>query len=98
MWAWTFLVDRMAWPTKNAARLEATPTAATAAANTAPLAARTVRRWGTAAKVDRIIPVEYSAVMTRTPSTPTASWASRMPLRLNDVVLNVALSVALRVL
>ena len=39
-------------------------------------------RCGAAAKVERIIPVEYSVVMTRTPRTPMASWASSTPDRL----------------
>ena len=41
------------------------------------LAHKTGRRFGTAVNVARIIPVEYSPVITRTPSTPNASWATR---------------------
>ena len=46
------------------------------------MAHSTGSRFGTAAKVERIIPVEYSAVITRTPSTPIKSWASITPVRL----------------
>ena len=45
------------------------------AAKTASLAHRTGRRRGTAMRLERIIPVAYSPVMTSTPSTPMASWA-----------------------
>jgi hypothetical protein len=38
--------------------------------------------FGTAANVERIMPVEYSPLMTRTPSTPIASWATVTPIRL----------------
>ena len=52
------------------------------APNTAALAAISVPRWGAAAKVERIMPVEYSPVTASTPSTPMASWATITPPRL----------------
>ena len=59
-------------------------TARVTAVNTVALAARTVRRWGTAEKVVRIMPLAYSLVMTMTPRTAMASWARIPPMRLND--------------
>ena len=50
--------------------------------NTTTLASRTDSRRVTAAKVVRIMPVEYSAVTTSTPSTPTMSWVRWKPARL----------------
>ena len=44
-------------------------------ANTAIFATRTGSRRGTAIRLERIMPVEYSPVMTSTPSTPIASCA-----------------------
>ena len=40
------------------------------------LAARTIRRSGTAANVERMVPEENSALISRTPRTPMMSWAS----------------------
>src|SRR4029453_14867488 len=37
------------------------------------------RRFGTAAKVERAIPVVNSELMSRTPSEPRISWANAMP-------------------
>jgi hypothetical protein len=62
---------------------------------TPALAHRTGSRFGTAARVERIIPVEYSPLITRTPSAPRASWARLTPIRLLSSGLNVALSCAL---
>ena len=49
-----------------------------------PAAKRDPRR-GTAARLVWIEPVEYSDVMTRTPSTPMTSWTRARPLRLTEV-------------
>ena len=49
------------------------------AANTATFAHSTGRRLGTAENVERIIPVEYSPVITSTPSTPIESCAMPTP-------------------
>ena len=46
----------------------------------AALAASTSRRAGIAAKVERIIPVEYSAVTVRTASAPSITAAIMTPL------------------
>ena len=67
-------------------------TAKVVIANTMALAHRTGNRAGTAAKVARIIPVAYSPVISRTPRTPMASWARKMPLRLRVVGSNAAAS------
>lgn len=49
-------------------------------ANTRTLAHRTGRRLGTAMNVERIMPVEYSPVITSTPSTPMASSDRCQPI------------------
>jgi hypothetical protein len=54
-------------------------TASVTPANSTVLAASTGSRRGTAVKVARTMPVAYSPVMSRTPSTPTASWATLTP-------------------
>ena len=41
-------------------------------------------RRGTAMRLDRIMPVAYSPVTTRTPRTPIASCASSTPPRLRE--------------
>ena len=45
------------------------------AAKTPSLAHSTGSRRGAAMRLERIIPVEYSPLMTSTPRTPIASWA-----------------------
>ncbi len=52
------------------------------AAKTAVLAHRTGSRFGTAQKVERIMPVVYSPLITSTPRTPIESWARPTPARL----------------
>ena len=49
------------------------------APKTAVFAQSTGSRFGTALKLARIIPVEYSPVITRTPSTAIASWETLTP-------------------
>ncbi len=80
---------------KKAAKHEANPTTRVTAPKTVALAARTLRRWGTAAKVDRIMPVLNSLVMINTPSTAIASWARKRPFRLNCVGLKSSRSAGL---
>src|SRR5674476_329698 len=65
------------------ATIETTKIAAT---RTTALAHSAGRRRGTAARVERIIPVEYSPVMTSTPRTTTASCA-RSAARVNTKTL-----------
>src|SRR5688500_14835448 len=65
--------------TKNAPTVETTPTAKVTANNTTALAARAGNRERTAASVERNIPVEYSPVITSTPSTATTSWPKNAP-------------------
>src|ERR1700722_10772403 len=62
-----------AWPAKNAAKLVASPTTKVTAAKTSDLAASTRPRFGTAIRLVRIIPDEYSELMQSTPSTAMAS-------------------------
>jgi hypothetical protein len=52
---------------------------------TKDLAARSLPRRGTAAKLLPMDPDEYSDVTRRTPSTPMASWAIENPAPLIDV-------------
>ena len=47
--------------------------------NTAALDQSTGSRRGTAASVERIMPVEYSPAVTSTPSTPSANCAKLVP-------------------
>src|SRR5258706_389298 len=55
-------------------------------------AQRTGRRFGTAANVERIMPVEYSPVISSTPSTPRASTPKLTPTKLVESGSNSALS------
>src|ERR1700734_1085314 len=73
------------WPTKNAAKLVTSPTTKVTAANTSDLAASTRPRFGTAIRLVRIIPDEYSELMQSTPSTAIASDAMPTPAWLNPV-------------
>ena len=57
------------------------PTTRATSPNTAALDHSTGSRRGTAASVERIMPVEYSPAVTSTPSTPSASWAKLVPNR-----------------
>ena len=68
-----------AWPTKNATKLTTSPTTKVTAAKTSDLAASTRPRFGTAIRLVRIIPDEYSELMQSTPSTAMASWAMTIP-------------------
>ena len=58
-----------AWPTKNATNEVMSETISATTANTISLAAKTEPRRGIEVSEVRIIPVEYSAVMTIAPST-----------------------------
>src|SRR6266700_3889533 len=86
---------RICWPARNAAKLAASLTARVTPVNTVALAARSLLRCGTAARLGRIVPVEYSDVMARIASTPIASWPNHTPLRLVKVGSKAALAVAL---
>ena len=74
-----------AWPTKNAVKLVTSPTTKVTAAKTSDLAARTRPRLGTAIRLVRIIPDEYSELMKSTPSTAMARVAMPIPSRLTAV-------------
>src|SRR5260370_1100553 len=74
-----------AWPPKNAAKPVASPTTKVTAAKTSDLAASTRPRFGTAVRLVRIIPDEYSELMQSTPSTAMASVAMPIPARLSAV-------------
>ncbi len=64
---------------KNAISTEGTIKARVTSANTTVFAHSTGSRLGTAIIVARIIPVEYSPVITRTPRTAIASWETLTP-------------------
>src|ERR1700730_2015016 len=63
----------IAWLAKNAINTDGSIKRNETVAYTATFAQRTGRRFGTAVMLARIIPVEYSPVITSTPSTPIAS-------------------------
>ena len=83
--AWGAWPLMRAWPAKNAVKLVASPTTKVTAAKTSDLAASTQPRFGTAARLVRIIPEEYSELMQSTPSTAMASVAMPIPSRLTAV-------------
>ena len=68
--------EKMLSPTKNAISTAGSIRPRVTPPNTIAFAHSTGSRFGTAVNDARIIPVEYSAVMIRTPSTPIASCAS----------------------
>jgi hypothetical protein len=71
------------------------PTTNATAAKTSDLAASTRPRFGTAIRLVRIIPEEYSELMQSTPSTAMASWAMYTPARLTPVGSQLSLPEAL---
>ena len=78
---------------------EATSTAGTISTRVTPaktpaFAHSTGRRRGTAKNEERIMPVEYSALMTSTPRTPMANWAKLRPTMLASRGLKFARSAA----
>ena len=75
---------------KKATNETISPTTRVTTPKTVTLATSTRGRRGTAEKVARIVPVLYSALITRIPSTPMASWAKSSPDRLDRVGSNVA--------
>src|ERR1700728_2569508 len=77
--AWGAWPLMRAWPTKNAAKLVNSPTTKVTTAKTSDLAASTRPRFGTAVRLVRIIPDEYSELMQSTPSTAMAAWAMSIP-------------------
>jgi hypothetical protein len=74
-----------AWPAKNAVKQTTSPTTKVTAAKTSDLAASTRPRFGTAVRLVRIIPEEYSELMKSTPSTTMASEAMATPAWLTPV-------------
>src|SRR5579859_6074291 len=83
--AWGAWPLMRAWPTKNATKVVTSPTTKVTAAKTSDLAARTRPRFGTAIRLVRIIPDEYSELMQSTPSTAMASEAMATPAWLSPV-------------
>src|SRR2546425_11259280 len=65
--------ERIAWLAKNAIRTGGSMSSNVTSAKTAVLAQSTGRRFGTAAKLAGIIPVEYSPVITSNPRTAVAN-------------------------
>src|SRR5215470_9667794 len=66
--------DMAAWPTKNETNEVTNETIRVTVVNTISLAAYTTPRRGCAVSEVRIIPVEYSEVITSAPSTAMMSW------------------------
>ena len=64
---------RIAWLAKNASSTDGSISANVTVAKTTIFAQSTGSRFGTAPSEARIIPVEYSPLITSTPSTPIAS-------------------------
>src|SRR6202050_554638 len=77
--AWGAWPLMRAWPTKNAGNEVTSPTTKVTTAKTSDLAASTRPRFGTAIRLVRIIPEEYSELMKSTPSTAMATWAMAIP-------------------
>jgi len=75
------LIPTIAWLAKNAIRTDGSISRNATTANTPVLAQSTGRRFGTAVKLARIIPVEYSPVITSTPRTAMASCETLTPAR-----------------
>src|ERR1700678_1196662 len=90
--AWGAWPLMRAWPTKNAAKQVTSPTTKVTTAKTSDLAARTRPRFGTAIRLVRIIPDEYSELMQSTPSTAMATWAIRITDWLTPVGSQLSLS------
>src|ERR1700733_3636797 len=74
--------DISVWPTKNAAKAVTRLVTRATTANTTPLAAIIMPRCGLVISVVRIMPVEYSELITSTPSTPMISCPMYSPARL----------------
>ena len=77
MWnseALTPVPDSTAWPTKNATNDVTSETTRATPVNTSSFEKNTVPRRGIAVSEVRIIPVEYSEVITIAPSTAMISW------------------------
>jgi hypothetical protein len=72
---WTWCWVTIACTAKNEMNDAMSMSPNVTAANTMILAHSTGSRRGTAIRLERIMPVEYSPVMTRTPRTPIANWA-----------------------
>src|SRR5580658_3884697 len=83
--AWGARPPIRAWPTKNATKQVTSPTTKVTPAKTSDLAASTRPRFGTAIRLVRIIPDEYSELMHSTPSTTMASEAMATPAWLTPV-------------
>ena len=83
--AWGAWPLMRAWPAKNATKQVTSPTTKVTTAKTSDLAASTRPRFGTAIRLVRIIPEEYSELMHSTPSTTMASEAMATPAWLTPV-------------
>src|SRR5882724_6868816 len=86
---WPSVVDRCCltridWAAVKVTNEAGRPITRMAAVSTVALPHRAGSRFGTAATVVRIRPVAYSLVISMTPSTPTAIWASCTPDRLTE--------------
>ena len=97
-WPFRLCPWRIACAAKNAISVDGSASTSVTTPNTPALAQSTGSRLGTAANVERIMPVEYSPLITSTPSTPIASWAMVTPIRLVSSGWKPALSAALMLL
>ena len=89
------LPARIACPVKKAAKLATRETANETAANNSALAAYSTPRRGITASEVRIIPVEYSEVITSAPrTTMISSPSATCPIRLERAALKSACAAA----
>ncbi len=86
---------RIACAAKKAISVDGSASTNVTSPKTPAFAHNTGSRLGTAANVERIIPVEYSPLITSTPSTPIASCATVTPIRLVSNGLKLARSMRL---
>ncbi len=89
-------LSRIAWLPKKAINTVGSISAKLTTANTPAFAQSTGSRFGTATIVERIIPVEYSPLITSTPRTPIASWDTFTPDSATSSGLRLARSCGLR--
>jgi hypothetical protein len=86
---------RNAWPRQKLANEVTSAMTRLTAANTRTLAASTIGRRGSAARVARIVPDAYPPLMSRMPRTPSRSAPPRyVPARLTSTGSNAALAAA----
>src|SRR6185437_3429842 len=73
--------ERIPLPRKKQRKLNTSQNTTVSTAVTAILVARRKGRFGVAARVDRIVPLAYSPVISSAPNTPPARATGIMPIR-----------------